>query len=176
MAEFGFFEGEVITRWLRDGDQGDRNMELMEDFHYVDGNGRRWTARKGEWVNGASIPSAFWTKSLGTPFVGNYRRATVLHDVYCDRREATSPEVHLMFYNAMRCDGVGKRKAAIMFEAVNRFGPRWGSRGAFKSFNAAVDPVNLEEIENAVDIALAKLGENAEITAISREVSRHLGE
>ena len=176
MEDFGRFEGEVITKWLRHSDEGDRNMELMEDFHYIDGEGKRWTARKGEVVNGASIPSVFWTKSLGTPFVGNYRRATVLHDVYCDRRETTSLQVHTMFYNAMRCDGVGKKKATLMFEAVNRFGPQWGSRGDIRLFANTVTQTDMAELEAAVDRALKTVQEDADIIAISREVSRQLGD
>lgn len=34
-------------------------------------------------------------------------------------------DVHLMFYQACRCGGVGETKAKVMYYAVYNFGPRW---------------------------------------------------
>jgi hypothetical protein len=44
-----------------------------------------------------------------------------------------------MFYEAMRCSGVGKAKAKVMYYAVYRFGPRWGAAEA-----AAVSVLQLD--------------------------------
>jgi len=47
-----------------------------------------------------------------------------------------------MFYDAMRCSGVGLFKAKVMFYAVYRFGPRWTlaqeATGVFPSFERRV--------------------------------------
>ena len=84
-------------------------------------NGFEWKAPKDSKVNGASIPPVLWS-SIGSPFVGDYRRASVVHDVACDTRKQPHEAVHLMFYNAMRADGVGWIKANAMYQAVKRFG------------------------------------------------------
>ncbi len=44
--------------------------------------------------------------SAGSPFVGDYRRASVIYDVACVERKHSDVAVHLRFYNAMRADGV----------------------------------------------------------------------
>ena len=77
----GHFIGEVLVKWLKDG----RKVQLLEDFAFVDAKQKKWVATKGRKVDGASIPRILWTVS-GSPFVGKYRRASVLHDVYCEDR------------------------------------------------------------------------------------------
>ncbi|MEQ1887128.1 MAG: DUF1353 domain-containing protein [Bryobacteraceae bacterium] len=122
---FGHFDGKVTATWV-DG----RDMMLTEDFVYVDGSGTRWDAPSGSTIDGASIPRAFWTV-IGGPFEGNYRYASVVHDVYCVRGEKHLPgarpwqKVHRMFYDAMRCSGVPDSKALVMYGAVYKFGPTW---------------------------------------------------
>lgn len=119
-GDFGCFEGEVVASWDDDG----RNMTLRETFTYVDPQNRRWTAPAGSVVNGASIPTAFWT-FIGGPFEGKYRNASVVHDVGCVEMTASWEDVHRMFYEACRCAGVDEAKAKILYYAVYHFGPRW---------------------------------------------------
>ena len=116
----GTFLGRVVAELLDDG----RLLKLLEDFGYVDPDGDSWHALKGRVVDGASIPRALWS-IVGSPLVGKYRRASVLHDVACDEKTARWPDVHRMFYHAMRCDGVSDRRALYMYAAVYHFGPRW---------------------------------------------------
>ena len=78
------YEGVVLTEWLRDG----RTMKLLEDFAYVDAAGKRWLAKKGLSVDGASIPRALWWS--GGPYEGTYREASVVHDVYCAENPKTA--------------------------------------------------------------------------------------
>ena len=120
----GTFHGEVITKWIQHDAKRDRCMELLSDFVYVDPNYQVWCAHTGSTVDGASIPRWLWT-IMGAPFVGNYRRASVLHDVACKERKQPHQDVHRMFHNAMLCDGVPPRKARLMYWAVSLFGPRW---------------------------------------------------
>ncbi|MDT0603482.1 DUF1353 domain-containing protein [Thalassotalea castellviae] len=113
------FSGEVLARWLEK-----REMELLQQTSFTDDNGHEWIAPKGAIVDGASIPRLFWFL-VGSPFVGKYRRASVIHDVYCKTKSIAHKQVHKMFYNAMRCDGVGRIKAKTMYLAVKLGGPKW---------------------------------------------------
>lgn len=117
---YGSFVGEIVAKWLPDN----RAMELIQDFTYLDQAGKRWRAPKGSVVDGASIPRAFWS-AIGGPFEGAYRNASVVHDVACVEKSETWQSVHRMFYNAMRANDVDEIKAALMYAAVYRFGPRW---------------------------------------------------
>jgi len=125
-------DGNVKAEWLPDG----RTMRLLETFRYIDASGVTWTAPKGAVVDGASIPPEFWTL-IGGPFEGKYRNASVCHDVACDERKQKWQDVHHMFYNAMRCSGVGDAEAKTMFWAVWNFGPKWGVM-AFRARRPAV--------------------------------------
>ena len=62
---------------------------------------------------------------MGGPFEGKYRNASVLHDVAYDQKNKPPPEVDRMFYNAMRCSGVGAVEAKTMYYALLRFGRHW---------------------------------------------------
>lgn len=114
------FSNRVETEWLSDG----RSMRLLSDLTFRDSRCRDWTAPAGSVVDGASIPRFFW-RAIGSPFVGRYRRASVLHDVYCQSKQLPSPMVHRMFRDAMRTDGVGRARAWLMWFAVRCFGPRF---------------------------------------------------
>jgi hypothetical protein len=117
---WGNFEGQVVARWEDDG----RTMTLVEPFAYVDPRAARWSAPAGSVVNGASIPRAFWSL-FGGPFTGEFREASVVHDVACETRDRPWRAVHRMFYEACRCGGVGAVTAKTMYYAVFHYGPRW---------------------------------------------------
>src|SRR3954467_9592619 len=121
---WGSFEGELLVRMLDDG----RLCELLADYVYHRNDGSHWLAPKGTKVDGASIPRIFWTL-IGGPFEGKYRNASVIHDRYCDTKERPWRDTHRMFYEGMRCNGVGAAKAKIMYYAVYRFGQRWPEPG-----------------------------------------------
>lgn len=176
MTKHGKFEGDVVCKWLtHPGD--DRNMELIENFTFIDSNQKRWVAPKGSIVNGASIPSALWA-AWGPPFVGDFRRASVIHDVACEHRLGNHSEVHLMFYDAMRTDGVGWIEANVMYHAVKRFGPMWSQGGAITNVpNQDGDGVSVYVASIAE--AAKQLGESSSLedveqlaTAISIEKSQ----
>jgi hypothetical protein len=118
--EFGYFVGTVVTKWITP----DREMELVEDFAYVDPAGVTWRSPKGSVIDGASIPRPLWSL-IGSPFTGAYRNASVIHDVACERRTRTSTETHLMFYYALLAGGVELKQAKMMFAGVYHFGPWW---------------------------------------------------
>lgn len=119
----GKYTADVYTKWLPDG----RFMELVFDVAYIDSNGYRWLAEAGTLINGASIPNLVW-EEVGSPYVGLYRRASVIHDAMCNLREKcgrSSDDVHRMFREAMFTDGVSRKQRNMMFAAVRMFGPRW---------------------------------------------------
>lgn len=120
-----FFTNIVKVAWP-EGEH--RKMILLEDVSFIDDNGKEWTAPAGSEIDGASIPRFFW-RVIGSPFVGKYRRASVIHDVYCVTRTEPYKAVHQMFYEAMKCDGVSKAKRVSMYNAVAGFGPKWDGQG-----------------------------------------------
>lgn len=118
---FGHFIGTVKAEWIDDG----RNMRLIDRFIYVDPNSTEWVAASGSVINGASIPRLLWSFA-GSPFTGEYRDASVVHDVACQERKRAWQAVHEMFYLACRAGGVGEIKAKVIYGMVYKFGPRWG--------------------------------------------------
>jgi len=122
---FGHFVGTVKTEWI----EPDRKMRLLDDFAYVDPAGVLWEAPKDSVVDGASIPQVLWSV-VGSPYTGEYRNASVVHDVACEKRDKPWQDVHRMFYEACRAGGVGEQKAKLMYAAVYHFGPKWAPGGA----------------------------------------------
>lgn len=115
------FDNSVKVEWLNDDE---RKMRLIESLSYTDSTGTTWRAQAGDIVDGASIPRFFW-RFIGSPFVGKYRRPSVIHDVYCASKTLPHRAVHKMFYEAMIADDVPKLKAKAMYYAVRAGGPRW---------------------------------------------------
>jgi hypothetical protein len=112
-------------------------------------------APAGAEVDGASIPAFLWS-GVGSPFVGDYRRATVVHDVECERRQEPHRAVHRMFYEAMLCDGVEAHRAKTMYFAVRVFGPKWTAEGA--KIAAPPSDADLDRLERALDVLLDEGG------------------
>ncbi|MGC3872190.1 DUF1353 domain-containing protein [Halomonas sp. GXIMD04776] len=123
--DYGEFVGEVVTTWLVEPESRDRLMRLEADFVYRDPQGREWLAPKGRTVNGASIPSFLWGPVFGSPYMGNFRRASVVHDIAEEDRECSSRDVHRMFFYAMRCDDTEPWLASVIYAAVRVFGEKW---------------------------------------------------
>lgn len=151
--EFGQFNGPVKTEWDEEG----RTMRLMEDFSYTDPQGVRWDAPAGSVINGASIPRPLWT-AAGSPFTGQYRKASVVHDVACDEKTRPWKDVHRMFYYACRAGGVGERQGKVMFAAVYHFGPRWGDEASLSKREVSVkDFAALKKMIVTSDLPLAAI-------------------
>lgn len=113
----GTFSGNPKTEWLTSAAGPDRDMKLLEDFSYVDPSGRKWPAPKGSVINGASIPQALWS-SIGSPYTGDYRCASIVHDVACDTPTVIRKEADTMFYNACITGGCSKGEAGILYIGV----------------------------------------------------------
>jgi hypothetical protein len=116
----GRFAGELVLKALPDG----RTMELMAPFAYTDSHGVTWPVPAGTRVDGASIPSVFWS-IIGAPYTGKYREASIIHDYYCATRSRHWKAVHKVFLDGMLARSVDNVQAQLMYLAVYRFGPRW---------------------------------------------------
>ena len=81
---WGYFSGQIETRWENDG----VTMVLLNELRYTDPYGEVWVAPAGSRVDGASIPRAFWSV-IGGPFEGKYRNASVLHDVAYEEQKVS---------------------------------------------------------------------------------------
>src|SRR5207302_2415751 len=148
---WGCYTGEPETRWNSDG----RSMTLLSELRYTDPHGLVWVAPAGSTVDGASIPRSLWSV-MGGPFEGKYRNASVLHDAAYDQHNRPWQDCDRMFYNAMRCSGVGAVEAKTMFYALYRFGRHWKAPRAEPvkvggELVARAIPVNPGEIDEARD-------------------------
>lgn len=163
---FGAFNGDLIVKTLKDG----RDLELTHPFSFTDPAGRLWSVPTGTRVNGASIPKAFWSL-IGGPFEDKYRESSVIHDHYCDERSAPWEDVHLVFYNGMRANGVGSVKAKLMYGAVYAFGPRWIETKSEKHGLIAGRPILLEAAKKSI---IDYISENDPPVESIRELSDRL--
>src|SRR5262249_8025010 len=119
-SKWGYYDGDPVTKWNPDG----RTMTLITELRYTDPKGEVWVAPIGSVVDGASIPRYLWS-IMGGPFEGQYRNASVLHDVAYEKKGRPWQDCDRMFYYAMRCSGVGAAEAKTMFYALFRFGHHW---------------------------------------------------
>ncbi|MGH1356107.1 MAG: DUF1353 domain-containing protein [Thalassovita sp.] len=105
---------------------------MAATLKFVDGAASNWAAPKGTLTDGASIPSVF-VPLIGNPTSARFASAAAMHDAYCgvgneqgvNYHSRAWPEVHRMFYDALRVSGTPERKAKLMFAAVYLAGPRW---------------------------------------------------
>src|SRR5881409_3127849 len=147
--KWGHYSGQVEARWENDG----RHMTLLSELRYTDPEGVIWIAPAHSVVDGASIPRALWS-FMGGPFDGKYRNASVLHDVAYDEKTRPWKQCDRMFYNAMRCSGVGPTEAKTMYYALYRHGRHWKHLRGVASAIAVEEetvpralPVSEEEIQ-----------------------------
>lgn len=110
-------------------DENGRSAHLLRAIGYTTEAGVDWQVPENAWLDGASIPQAFWSV-IGGPFEDKYREPSIVHDHYCITHVRAWRDTHRMFYEAMLCRGVSGFKARFMFYAVYRFGPRWDVAGS----------------------------------------------
>ena len=109
------FSPAVRAEWCLVG----RDMILIDPVVYVDPLGRIHRVPSGERINGLSVPRLLWR--ICWPFEPLSRDASVVHDHLCavghDWVDAA-----WIFYEAMRCRGVGPVKAWVRWFAVRWIG------------------------------------------------------
>lgn len=117
MKNHGSFSGNPKTQWLVNEDGEDRDMMLIDDFSYIDPDGRKWSAPKESVINGASIPRPLWS-SVGSPYTDDYRRASIVHDVACDDSTVNRKDADVMFYHASLAGGCSFLQAKLLYAGV----------------------------------------------------------
>lgn len=118
-----FFDGHVCCEWLENGGNGQRDMRLLKDFAFHDSRGFRWVAPANAVINGASSPR--WAWRVVPPFIGAWRRASVVHDCACVDQSQPYRDVHWMFYEACRAGGCSRPWAFVLWLSVRYIGPNW---------------------------------------------------
>jgi len=106
---------------------------MQSRLGFIDGTTAKWEAPVGTLTDGASIPPLFHG-IVGDPTSPEFADAAAMHDAYCGIGNESGPnyharawpQVHRMFYDALRVGGTPERKAKLMFAAVWLGGPRWG--------------------------------------------------
>lgn len=111
------FSGNFEFQWLDSPTGKHRDMKVLSAVSFTSSSGKEWNVPVGTVINGASIPRALWTFT-GSPFVGTYRRASVIHDHYCDVRTEHQRDVHRMFKEGMLADGASWLEANSKYLAV----------------------------------------------------------
>ncbi len=116
----GEFSGDPEATWLTQEGTPDRQMRVLQDFSFTDPSLKVWQAPSGSVVDGASIPRALWT-IVGSPYTGDYRRASIVHDVACDNAGGDKKKrraADRMFFHACRAGGCSIRESTILYLGV----------------------------------------------------------
>ncbi len=168
------FSADPQTEWLNHP-APDRTMQLLRDFWFDDAKGTRWLAPKNSVIDGASIPQSLWSL-VGSPYTGQYRRASIVHDVACvnagseDARRAADR----MFYEACLAGGCTIREAMILYSGV-RVGAQWSSPSTFAVEAKIMRPLEDKKLEADFQLvatdALAQ-GETSDPVQVERQVDQ----
>jgi len=154
-------------------------MRLLEPFTFTDPSGMVWDAPAGAVIDGASIPRALWTL-VGSPYTGDYRRASIVHDIASDRAgpdKGKRRAADRMFYQACRAGGCSVEQATILYLGVRAGGiwpfvPQWAPALAAQAMGprlvrfAAEDRLE-SDFRQAAEMVLAP-GETDDIDEIER--------
>ena len=183
----GEFSGEPNAVWLTEGGAPDRSMRLLETFWFRDPENKLWDAPAGAEVDGASIPRALWTV-VGSPYTGDYRRASIVHDVACRRAGGDAVkrrEADRMYFHACRAGGCSIWQAIVLYIGV-RIGasvaevPAWHASVAAEAAGPRIRRSDAEhrlerDFELIADRVLAQ-GETEDVAELERRVRRALSE
>lgn len=157
------FNGTFEFSWLAEPANKHREMKLLSNVSFTDAAGKQWNVPKDTTIDGASIPPALWSFA-GSPFVGNYRRASVIHDHFCDLKTEVAADVHIMFREAMEIDGVPYLERQSKYLAVSAYSIVTGACGKPEnSFEFWLDNGLIDGFVKSDDLvaALETLQENA---------------
>ena len=187
MSNLNFIPPEPTTKWLNVPDKNDRDMELLAEFTFTDSKGVRWVAPKGSKINGASIPSSLWS-TVGSPYTGGYRRASIVHDVACvnANNDGDRKKADLMFFDACIAGGCSKFQANTLFMGV-RVGAWWSPPSSTRAMGIPTAQSRGPDSEESVKVfrdvqkklgdrmATASLSEIDALVAASVNKSRGIG-
>lgn len=173
-AESAAFLGAVAVEW-DDSDSFNRHkLKLLSDFGFRDGQGKQWVARKGAELDGSSFTPVF-EQMVGLPFVGEHRRAGIIHDYYAKQLTDNWKDVRRMYYAALMAEGLGENEAKIAYAVLYGAGMRWEVKGSTCYINCHSSATSLawkpDVTETELETALDVLGEgNPSLDEIDRAV------
>ena len=107
------FTGPLDTRWRIEF----RKQELLVPFTYIARDGESYTTPKGFLSDGASIPKIAWSV-IGSPWVGNYVGAAVIHDYLCESGIVSRKKADEVFLEIMEECNVPLLKRKLIYWAV----------------------------------------------------------
>jgi hypothetical protein len=131
--EVGRFTGKLVLEPL----PGSQQMKTLQDFGFLDTDGKNWPVPSGTLLNGASIPKDLWS-GFGGLWEGKYREAWVVHDHHCATRSTDWRSIRRMFYHAMRASGITQLFAKLVFAGVYFAGARWEDVGSERAGQSAI--------------------------------------
>lgn len=123
MTPSGYFEGLVYHDWITEG----RRFRLLKDLTFTDSSGKAWKVPRGFIVTRDNVPP-FIQRWIADPFCARMRRATAVHAFFCHARSVPSAQVHRMFAEAMKADGVPWRQRFFVYWGLILFGDTWGPK------------------------------------------------
>lgn len=181
----GVFSGEPQAIWLTEDGTEDRNMKLLGKFSFTDPDAREWVAPAAAVIDGASIPRALWA-IVGSPYTGDYRRASVVHDVACveaggDLKKRRAAD--RMFFHACRAGGCSIWQSTVLYLGV-RIGaaaaevPSWHAAAATETIGPRIrrsdDELQLERDFQAVTDRILAQGETDDPKELEARADRAL--
>ena len=128
-AGTGTFLGKVVLEWDDDDGFNRHKIKLLSDFGFQDPAGKKWIAQKGAELDGSSFTPLF-EQMVGLPFVGEHRRASVLHDYYSRQLTESWRDVRRMYYAALLAEGLSESEAKTTYAVLYGAGMRWEQKGS----------------------------------------------
>lgn len=118
------FIGNITLKRLNE-----HNYELEGNLSYKNSE-IKVTALHGMPTDGSSIPKVMWNV-IGSPFVGNYVRSSIIHDALYTSQglgKLNKNQVDSLFLEMMKIEGVSWWKRTLMYWAVRLGGAKaWNS-------------------------------------------------
>lgn len=151
-ADPGGFSGKLVLELLEEIGNN-HQFRLLDDLAFVDERGKVWSAARDGIVDDEALPREFQTLP-GVPYVGEYRKAAIIHSFHSRARTEPWKEVHRALYRASIAEGVGEMRARSLYAAVYAGAWRWELRGSscFRSCHAAAPSLTWKPATTVAEI------------------------
>jgi hypothetical protein len=146
------FSGKLAIELIDEVDHNHR-FRLLQDFGFIDAQGRHWVAPAGSVVDDESVPRELRTLA-GLPYLAEYRKAAIVHRHFSATRSASWRVVQRMLFEASLAEGVSVPEARVLYATVRAGGWRWEPAGSscYRSCHAAAASLAWKPRVMAADI------------------------